>query len=229
MVVDAYFARKGYVNLVSSVYRIELEKSAGACEVFVGSRSIRLAETPSRKLSLSVASREDLTAPGVVSVAEPHSLVGVQRVDSALEPSWVTAGSRALEDVDILPEADRSIARLGEGWAPREMVADSPVRWLGSLASIEVDPTAQLKTLKISGTIGPCLGWGASVSLLASGAEIANHQLDLEDGQPFDIAFNVDGAPLDNGVVLKINRPQPRFTPHDARVLNLLVRAVEVS
>ena len=217
----------------ANVYNVQVDKQAVPCEIRVLSvsnpRTIRLGQSSSGTHVVPIMSREDLTAPGAVVTDSPHAITSVAAVESAFEPPWVSARSRSLEEVDILSEADRAVARLGEGWAPREMVAGAPVRWVGSVASLELDPSAQLKTLMVSGTIGPCLGWGASVSLLASGAEVANHQFHLEDGQPFVIEFNLDGVPLDNGVVMKINRPQPRFTPHDARTLNLLVRAVEVS
>lgn len=223
---------KGDVEFASGPYRvfeIEVDKAAGPCSVALGSqRDLAIEPSMLGTVLFSTISDEDLLSEGSVRVEAPHRIVKVRRLHSSSEPDWVTASARPHEHLDVVVDRCRPTLRLSRGWSPRELVEGQPVRWVGSSASVEIDPSVTVDRVRLAGVIGPSLGRGAKIVMAAGGAIVSAIPIDLEDGQRFDVTFDV-GRALDTGSFdFLVQRPNPRFTQHDARLLNLLVKELEI-
>ena len=191
----------------------------------IDGRALQIQATPGEVLVMPVVSKLDLRIDDAVRVEMPNEVLSVDLVRSFVQPSWASELVRPIETPDVIHEQSRDSIRLADGWAPRELVEGRAVRWVGSEAHIEVDPNTSSSSLQISGIIGPCLGRGAIVEFLSGGNRVGSQSLDLEDGQRFGVKVNL-GTLVDDRLILRVNRPKPRFTAHDLRVLNLLVQEV---
>ncbi len=201
----------------------EIEFSAGAYD-----HKLALAGRPGELLSVPVVSQTDLTLPGTVTVTEPSNLMGVEAINSLSHPSWVSECARPIANPDVVSQDSSPHVRLANGWAPRELVADAPVRWVGCEAAFELAPNLEAATLVIKGIVGPCLGRLAQVRFESAGILAGSHALDLEDGQPFTIEQSVDELSRPDRLLMNVVRPNPRYNEHDVRVLNLLVKEVSL-
>lgn len=210
-------------------FEISLRATSAHCLVRTPDRAIALGAVASEDdLVFHVVSENDLTQPGTV-VVDGGEFVSVRVVPSLTGPAWASPAARPLEDEDVVEESARMIVRLADGFSPRELVAGVPVRWLGSAASIEVDPEAGVQRVRLRGRIGPSLGRGASLRAFANGMLATSVPLDFEDGEILDTELVLSDVARVSQIELVIDRPYPRFVQQDHRILNLLVDTVGVA
>ena len=215
----------------AQLFELRVKAASENFTISVGSdeqvRRLEIQSTPGDEIVVPLVSQEDLRSNGLVTVESPNEVLAVTAVRSFENPAWSSAMARPVEDPDVLAPSAAHSVRLAEGWCPRELVHGEAVRWIGSEVYFEFDPSAVSK-LHISGIVGPCLGRGASAEFYSLGERVAEQPLDLEDGQPCLLEVDLRNVRTDGHLLMKLNRPKPRFTVHDARVLNILVRQVEL-
>lgn len=205
---------------------IEVDVEPTMCEVRHAGTVVARVHTQARErvaLTTIVWSSAWLQDP-VIEVNQPHQLVSAAPRDGAMREHYLSTMARPSEDDDVITGGN---IELGNGWAPREQVGDGPARWIGGRADVHVAGDRRPTTLELSGVAGPCLGRKASIELHVQGRRVQTVGVDFEDGQPFDASFDLGAVrgSLET-LTLRVRRPQPRYTPHDVRVLNLLIREV---
>lgn len=164
------------------------------------------------------------TGRDAFTVSPPNRILDAQAISAALPNT-----ARPLEAEDVISSDDAADVGLGMGWAPREYVNEQPMRWIGHRAHLHLAGEGPRKKVKIRGVAGPCLGRGARLDLLVGSRRVDSCPIDVEDGQRFSATFKLDdSARAARTVTLQVHRPRPRYTPHDVRVLNLLVAEVTV-
>lgn len=201
----------------------------GLCEITHGDKVVaRISPRAAQRIELTtVVVSADWATDAQLAANPPHALVSADVRSGVWRRDYMSAMARPAEADDIVAGQWAAHMQLGTGWAPRELVAEQANRWVGDRASLHLARSKRIETLKIEGIAGPCLGRNASIELHAGGRRVSSINIDIEDGQPFVAHFDL--APTDNleTMTVKVKRPQPRFTPHDVRVLNLLIRKVD--
>lgn len=206
---------------------IEVEAAhAGDVTVMVdASRSLYAHVDAPGRFVLSVVCEGPL---GDVRVDSPHVVLSAQPRRSEQDLPWTSSLSRPWEEADVVDAVSRSVIRLGQGWAPRELVDEKPVRWLGSTATVDIDASGGGSRFSLRGIAGPSLGRGASMVVSAGGLEIQRTELEMEDGQAFSVEVDLPDSFSTGTLHFFVDRLSPRFTPHDVRTLNLLVHEVRL-